>query len=101
MSISSRNGRTGMARMPALGDGCCSGQAPSDFLGCCPRARAAPPPDRPPSMERGMPWFPDFVGAVELARRQARAAGQADPVATYLTALSNGDSRALENVWPG
>jgi ketosteroid isomerase-like protein len=48
-----------------------------------------------------MPWFPDFVGAVELARRQTRAAGQADPVAVYLTALSKGDSRALENVWPG
>ena len=27
-----------------------------------------------------MPWFPDFVGAVELARQQTRAAGQADPV---------------------
>ena len=28
--------------------------------------------------ERGveMPWFPDFVGAVELARRETRAAGQ-------------------------
>jgi ketosteroid isomerase-like protein len=48
-----------------------------------------------------MPWFPDFVGAVELARRQSRAAGQADPVAQYLTALSTGDSHALETVWPG
>jgi hypothetical protein len=27
-----------------------------------------------------MPWFPDFVSAAELARRQTRAAGQADPV---------------------
>jgi len=27
-----------------------------------------------------MPWFPDFVGAVELARSQTRAAGLADPV---------------------
>ena len=27
-----------------------------------------------------MPWFPDFVGAVELARLQTRTAGQADPV---------------------
>jgi len=53
--------------------------------------------------ERGveMPWFPDFVSAVELARRQTRAAGQADPVAQYLTALSHGDAHALESVWPG
>ena len=28
-----------------------------------------------------MPWFPDFVAAAELARRETRAAGQADPVA--------------------
>jgi hypothetical protein len=27
-----------------------------------------------------MPWFPDFVGAAELARRQRRQAGRADPV---------------------
>ena len=26
-----------------------------------------------------MPWFPEFVSAVELALRQTRAAGQADP----------------------
>jgi hypothetical protein len=65
------------------------------------RRAAGTPSDPQAIMERGMPWFPDFVGAVELARRQARAAGQADPVAVYLTALSNGDSRALENVWPG
>ena len=53
--------------------------------------------------ERGveMPWFPDFVSAVELARRQTRAAGQADPVAQYLTALNEGDTHALETVWPG
>ena len=31
-----------------------------------------------------MPWFPDFVSAVELARRQTRAAGQADPVGAVL-----------------
>ena len=35
-----------------------------------------------PGQEReqgvGMPWFPDFVGAVELARQQTRSAGQAD-----------------------
>ena len=48
-----------------------------------------------------MPWFPDFTSAVELARRQTRAAGQADPVAQYFTALNNGDTRGLETVWPG
>ena len=48
-----------------------------------------------------MPWFPDFVSAVELARRQTRAAGQADPVAQYLTALSRADTHVLETVWPG
>ena len=48
-----------------------------------------------------MPWFPDFVSAAELARRQTRAAGQADPVGQYITALNKGDTRALENVWPG
>jgi hypothetical protein len=48
-----------------------------------------------------MPWFPDFVNAVELARRQTRAAGQADPVGQYLTALRQGDTHVLETVWPG
>ncbi len=48
-----------------------------------------------------MPWFPDFISAVELVRQQTRAAGQADPVTQYLTALNNGDARALEDVWPG
>jgi ketosteroid isomerase-like protein len=48
-----------------------------------------------------MPWFPDFTSAVELARRQARVAGQADPVAQYFTALNAGDTSALETVWPG
>jgi SnoaL-like domain len=48
-----------------------------------------------------MPWFPDFASAVELARRQTRIAGQADPVAQYFTALNNGDTHALETVWPG
>ena len=48
-----------------------------------------------------MPWFPDFISAAELARRQTRAAGQADPVAQYLSALSKGDTHALETVWPG
>jgi limonene-1,2-epoxide hydrolase len=48
-----------------------------------------------------MPWFPDFASAVELARRQTRAAGQADPVREYFTVLNTGDTRALETVWPG
>jgi ketosteroid isomerase-like protein len=47
-----------------------------------------------------LPWFPDFVGAVELARHEARAAGQADPVAQYLRALDAGDSDVLESTWP-
>jgi hypothetical protein len=48
-----------------------------------------------------MPWFPDFVAAAELARRETRAAGQADPVAQYLTALTKGDAHELETTWPG
>jgi ketosteroid isomerase-like protein len=48
-----------------------------------------------------MPWFPDFVSAAELVRRQARAAGQADPVGQYFTALNKGDTHVLETVWPG
>ena len=48
-----------------------------------------------------MPWFPDFVAAAELARQQNRAAGRADPVARYLNALTEGDTHALETVWPG
>ncbi len=48
-----------------------------------------------------MPWFPDFASAVELARRQTQESGQADPVAQYLTALNDGDARALETAWPG
>ena len=48
-----------------------------------------------------MPWFPEFTSAVELARRQTRAAGQADPVAQYFTALNQGDTRVLETAWPG
>jgi hypothetical protein len=53
--------------------------------------------------ERGvaMPWFPDFVSAVELARQQTRAAGRADPVAQYFAALNKGDARLLEDAWPG
>lgn len=48
-----------------------------------------------------MPWFPDFVNAVELARRETRAAGQADAVREYLMALERGDSESLEAMWPG
>ena len=48
-----------------------------------------------------MPWFPDFASAVELVRRQTRAAGQADPVGQYFKALNEGDARSLETVWPG
>ncbi|HEY0812933.1 MAG TPA: nuclear transport factor 2 family protein [Pseudonocardia sp.] len=48
-----------------------------------------------------MPWFPDFVGAVELVRRQTRAAGRADPVTQYFTALNDGDTSGLETLWPG
>jgi ketosteroid isomerase-like protein len=48
-----------------------------------------------------MPWFPDFASAVELVRRQARAAGQADPVAQYFAALNRGDTDVLETAWPG
>jgi SnoaL-like domain len=48
-----------------------------------------------------MPWFPDFVGALELARRQVRAAGRVDPVGQYVAALTDGNVRGLETVWPG
>lgn len=48
-----------------------------------------------------MPWFPDFVGAVELAREQTRSRGEADPVAQYFSALQSGATRDLEAVWPG
>ncbi len=48
-----------------------------------------------------MPWFPEFASAVELARIETRAAGQADPVTQYFLALNEGDTRALEDVWPG
>ena len=42
-----------------------------------------------------MPWFPDFVAAVELVRRQTRTAGQDDPVAQYLTGPDRGRRRRL------
>ena len=48
-----------------------------------------------------MPWFPEFTSAVELARRQTRAAGQADPVRQYFIALNTGDTHDLETAWPG
>jgi ketosteroid isomerase-like protein len=48
-----------------------------------------------------MPWFPDFTSAVELARQQTRASGQADPVKEYFAALNSGDAAELETVWPG
>jgi ketosteroid isomerase-like protein len=48
-----------------------------------------------------MPWFPDFAGAVELARGQAHAAGKADPVAQFFAALNSGDAHALRDAWPG
>jgi len=48
-----------------------------------------------------MPWFPEFVSAAALARSLTRRAGQADPVAQYFTALQEGDTHALETVWPG
>jgi ketosteroid isomerase-like protein len=48
-----------------------------------------------------MPWFPDFANAAELARAQLRAAGRADPVGQYFTALDSGNAHALETVWPG
>jgi hypothetical protein len=48
-----------------------------------------------------MPWFPDFVNAAELARKQTRAAGQADPVGQYIAALDRGEAGPLETTWPG
>ena len=48
-----------------------------------------------------MPWFPDFAGAVELARSQARAAGKTDPVAQFFSALNSGDDHVLRDAWPG
>ncbi|WP_328999518.1 nuclear transport factor 2 family protein [Kribbella sp. NBC_00709] len=48
-----------------------------------------------------MPWFPEFSTAIELARRDARAREQADPVAQYLKALYDGRPGVLEKAWPG
>ena len=48
-----------------------------------------------------MPWFPDFVSAVELARHQTRSVGLADPVRQYFNALETGRTQELEAIWPG
>ena len=48
-----------------------------------------------------MPWFPEFASAAEMVHRQTRIEGRSDPVRQYFTALNRGDSRALEDVWPG
>jgi hypothetical protein len=48
-----------------------------------------------------MPWFQEFVSAMEQAREQTREAGLADPAAQYFAALSEGEPRLLETVWPG
>src|SRR4051794_31943369 len=48
-----------------------------------------------------VPWFPDFVSAAELARRETRAVGRSDPVGEYLDALTHGDDSVLESAWPG
>ena len=48
-----------------------------------------------------MPWFPDFVGAVQLVRAERRAAGRDDPVGRYFAALNDGDPGELEAAWSG
>ena len=48
-----------------------------------------------------MPWFPDFVAATELARRDSQVAGRTDPVTQYLHAIEEGKTRKLESIWPG
>jgi hypothetical protein len=48
-----------------------------------------------------MPWFPEFASAVELARKQTREAGLADPAAQYFEALNRGDAHLLQTIWPG
>ena len=47
-----------------------------------------------------MPWLPELVSAVELARGETQAAGHADPVGQYVAALNRGDTRDLETAWP-
>ncbi|WP_433028343.1 nuclear transport factor 2 family protein [Actinomycetospora sp. CA-053990] len=48
-----------------------------------------------------MPWFPDFLNAGELARRQTRADHRADAPGAYVTALQRRDASDLETTWPG
>jgi limonene-1,2-epoxide hydrolase len=48
-----------------------------------------------------MPWFPDFISAVEQARMETRSAARADPVAQYVRALNEGTTHDLETAWPG
>jgi hypothetical protein len=48
-----------------------------------------------------MPWLPDFVSAVQLVRRQTRDSAHADPVAQYVATLNAGDTRPVEDAWPG
>jgi ketosteroid isomerase-like protein len=48
-----------------------------------------------------VPWFPDFVSAAELARRETRAVGRSDPVGEYFDALTHGDDSVLASAWPG
>lgn len=48
-----------------------------------------------------MPWLPEYVSAIEMVRRQTRVAGKADPITQYIASLSRGDTRAVEDVWPG
>jgi transposase len=42
-----------------------------------------------------VPWFPDFVSAVELARSRARSLGLADPVQQYFNALETGRTHPI------
>src|SRR5947209_9527398 len=48
-----------------------------------------------------MPWFPDFVSAVELSRHQARVDALTEPVTQYWAALDEGSVADLETAWPG
>jgi hypothetical protein len=48
-----------------------------------------------------MPWFPDFVAAIELARADSQATELADPAGQYMRAIEQGDVRSLESIWPG
>jgi ketosteroid isomerase-like protein len=48
-----------------------------------------------------MPWFQEYIGAAELARKLTRDAGHEDPVTQYLVALNRGDAHELRTAWPG